>query len=63
MCVDSKGDTDMPVNLWQCHQQGGNQVKSHAHNILKYIQSDFYTTIQRFSMQILNKSISRMFVV
>lgn len=28
MCVDSKGDANTPVNLWECHQQGGNQVKS-----------------------------------
>ncbi|XP_025410647.1 putative polypeptide N-acetylgalactosaminyltransferase 9 isoform X2 [Sipha flava] len=25
MCVDSKGDTNTPVDLWECHQQGGNQ--------------------------------------
>jgi hypothetical protein len=31
MCVDSKGDTNTPVDLWECHQQGGNQVKSHTH--------------------------------
>lgn len=28
MCVDSKGDINKPVDLWQCHQQGGNQVTS-----------------------------------
>lgn len=38
MCVDSKGDANKPVDLWQCHQQGGNQVKtkSHTHGILKH---------------------------
>lgn len=27
MCVDSKGDSNKPIDVWQCHQQGGNQVK------------------------------------
>jgi len=37
MCVDSKGDANKPVNLWQCHQQGGNQVKiTYTHGILKH---------------------------
>lgn len=39
MCVDSKGDANKPVNLWQCHQQGGNQVKKKPYTlgILKHI--------------------------